>query len=366
MLAFISHAEQDLEALAALENALRRKAINFYVAEEDRKPGVVLSEKILEAIHKSDVLIALMTEAGSSSPSVNQEIGYARKLHRTVIPLVQKEVNVGVLLDDLEQIRFDDRSLSDACEKVADYITQLKEDAQELSDDPYMTRVSTDFIRCRNGAIAFHNCVPANIRKLVLIKYDYFVKRRELHYPRFFHEARSQGLNAETILNGLYETLHKAPVADRDKVVADYVTCLYLIDAAVIAHLELRKAWSERSYRDECVKIVNAYSERLRSLYDNEVGFGRSEVYRFIKQDDIVTLLNATQSDAIDYIVSYLSDAMWCQLNGSHGWFDEEAEHAELIAEAKTKILNKARQKKTPLKRKIWRPTRSRTKDEID
>ncbi len=360
MFAFISHAERDVEALHTLENALRHEGIDFYVAEEDHQPGLALSEKILSWIHKSDVLIALMTKAASSSPSVNQEIGIAIKLNRTVIPLVQKDVDAGILLDNLEQLRFDDRNLDEICRKAAGCITQLKQASQALSDDPYMTKVSAEFIRCGNGAYAFHNCAPADVKTLLLAKYDYFMKRPESHYPQFFDKARDEGLVGKEVLTRLYETLYKAPEEDRDKVLTEYVTCLYLIDAAVIAHLKLRKGWSELTYRDECEKLVKAYSERLRSLYDNEIGFGRSEVHRFLHQDDIVTLLNATQSDAIDYIVTYLADAMWCQLNGSHGWFDEEAERAEADAETKTRILNKARQRKAPLKRKLYRATRNR------
>lgn len=354
---FISHAEQDLEALHILEDALRRESIGFYVAEEYMRPGVDLPSKIHEAISTSDVVIALMTQAGTSSPSVNQEVGIALKLNLRVIPLVQQGVSVGVFLDSLEQFRFDNRTLPDVCSRVAAYITQLERTSQDLSDDPYFTKVSSDFTRCRNGAYAFHNSTHANVRNLLLTKYDYLVKRPELHYPRFLDNARSKGLNGETIFEQLLGQLHRAPEAEREKVLADYITCLYLIDAAVIAHLALRKAWSELVHRDECARLVNTYSQRLRNLYDNEVRFGKSEVYRFIQKDDIVTLLNATEDDAVDYIDSYLADAMWSRLNGSYGWFDEEAEYAEKKAEMKAKILNKARQVKAPLKRKLWRRT---------
>jgi hypothetical protein len=355
MIVFISHAECDVEPLHILEDALQKEAIEFYVAEEDLQPGVDLSSKILEALRKSDAMIALMTEAGTKSPSVNQEVGIALKSNLRVIPLVQEGVNVGVFLDGLEQSRFDSKTLPHVCARVASFVTRLNRDS---SDDPYMIRVSVDFTRCRNGAYAFNECDPANVRNLLLTKYDYFAKREELHYPRVFDDARSKGLDGEAVLKQLYGRLRKVPEADRDKVLVDYITCLYNIDAAIIGHLELRKAWSEFVYRDECARLADAYSERLRSLYINEVRFGRSEVYRFIHQDVIVTLLNATKDDAIDYIDSYLADAMWYQLNGSYGWFDEEAEYAEKNAEKKTRILNKAKQVKAPLKRKLWRATR--------
>jgi hypothetical protein len=193
---------------------------------------------------------------------------------------------------------------------------------------------------------------------LLLSKYDYFLKQPEQHYPRVFDKARSSSLTGERLVTNLYAHISKAPEADRDEVFAEYITCLYNIDVAIIAHLELRKAWRELTYRDECSSLADAYSERLRNLYTNEVKFGRSEVHRFVSRDDIVMLINATEADAIDYIDSILTDAMWYQLNGSHGWFDEEAESAEQRAEVKTRILNKAMQRKWPLKRKQYRPTK--------
>jgi len=363
MVVFISHAQLDLEALHILKYALREEAVEFYAAEDDLQPGVDISSKIDEAIQKSNAVIALMTEAGAKSPSVNQEIGIALKSNLRVIPLVQRGVNVGVFLDGLEQFRFDSKTLPDVCSRVARYVSQLRRDGQDSNGDPYMTKVSADFIRCRNGAYAFSNCEPANVKALLSTKYDYFVMQPGLHYPRVFENARSKRLDSEALFRELYDQLHKAPKADRDTALADYMTCLYCIDAAIIAHLELKKAWSELEYRDEFAKLVEAYSERLRQLYDKEVRFGRSEVHRFLHQDDIVTLLNATEDDAVDYIDSYLSDAMWCQLNGSYGWFDAEADRAEKKAEKKTRILNKARQIKNPWKRKLWRATsRSRGK----
>jgi len=356
---FISHSERDVEALHALEDALSHEGIDFYVAEEHPLPGMGLSSKVREAISKSDVIIALMTEAGASSPSVNQEVGIAITSDMTVVPLVRDGVSVGVFLDDLEQFRFDDHTLISTCARAARYLSELNRGGQDSSNDPYLTRVSMDFISCRNGAYAFHNCSPSNVRNLLLSKYDYFIKHQELHYPRFLDDARNNGQSADMLLAQLYEQLKKAPEGDRDRIVADYVSCQYLIDSAVVAHLELRKAWRELPYRDECERLANAYSQRLRNLYDNEVRFGRSEVYRFIQHDDIITLLNAQEKDAIDYIVTYLTDAMWYQLNGSHGWFDEEVRLAEENAEAKVKILNKARQVKAPLKRKLWRRTKN-------
>jgi hypothetical protein len=357
LIAFISHAECDREALKILEDALQREAVEFYAAEEDAQPGKEISSKITEALRKSDAMIALLTEAGARSPSVNQEIGIALKSRLRIIPLVQKGVGVGVFLDSLEQFRFDSETLPDVCSRVAGYVSQLGKIKQDARDDPYLTKVSTEFVRCRNGAYAFCNCDPANVKTLLLAKYDYFVKRRELRYPRAFDNARRKRWTGEALLRQLWGEIEKAPEADRDKVLVDYVTCLYNIDAAIIAHLELREAWSRLVYRDECSKLVDAYSERLWDLYLREVRFGRSEVYRFLHEDDIVTLLNATENDAIDYIDSYLTDAMWCQLNGSYGWFDAEAERAQAKAEQKTRILNKARQIKYPFKRKLWRPT---------
>jgi len=71
LIAFISHAQQDIEPLQTLKHALDAKKIDYYVAEDDSQPGKVLSSKIADAIKGSHVLVALLTENGARSPTVN-------------------------------------------------------------------------------------------------------------------------------------------------------------------------------------------------------------------------------------------------------------------------------------------------------
>ena len=76
---------------------------------------------------------------------------------------------------------------------------------------------------------------------------------------------------------------------------------------------------------------------------------------RFFHSGAIVMLVNANEVDAIDYIESYLLAELWTQLNLSHGWFEAEQEETLKKAKNKEKILNKARQRKDPFKRLMWR-----------
>ncbi len=69
---------------------------------------------------------------------------------------------------------------------------------------------------------------------------------------------------------------------------------LYAIEAAIVVHLEIRRAWKELTYRDEFSAIVGGYLRRLRELYE-ETAFGRSDVDYFLKQYAIVSLVSANQ-----------------------------------------------------------------------
>jgi hypothetical protein len=353
LIVFISHAQQDVEPLEKLKHALNAEGVEYYVAEDDSQPGKVLSSKIVGAIKGSHVMIALMTENGARSPTVNQEIGIAINSGMRVIPLVEKGVNVGPFIDELEQFRFDHEELSEECASVASFLSKLALSSQTRKD-PLLMRVSADFTRCRNYSILFHNSDPFSVRELVIRKCSAFVENPLLHYPLMFRPQNSRS-DSSALLRRLQHDLRNAPEGECEQLLGDYVAHLCEIDAAIVAHLEIRKAHATVRYRERFANVVDAYYRRLDHLYYHEVPFGRTNMGIFFRDGVIVWLINADETDAIDYISSYLTAELWAQLNLNHGWFDSEEEQARSKADKRQRILNKACQKKRPIKQLDWR-----------
>jgi TIR domain len=88
----------------AAENNIRP-----YLAEHDVQPGGVLAEKIEAAIDASAAVAVLITDNSVNSQYVQQEIGYARKAKKLIIPVVQKGITGEQLgmLQGVEYIAFD-------------------------------------------------------------------------------------------------------------------------------------------------------------------------------------------------------------------------------------------------------------------
>jgi hypothetical protein len=344
MAVFVSHATQDRDSLKILTNALRKEGAPIYVAEEDVQAGRMVSSKITQSIRESDVLIALLTRIGVKSPTVHQEIGYAFSLGNRIVAMVEKgaEDQVGALVDGLEQVRFDLHDLPEKCAEVADYASGIA----HRKRSPYLFPVSSDFRLCRAYAEAFHN--SETVRELILHKYEGFLELQDFHFPRIFNDERTEGLNGHALLERLQSKVRKASETRRDKVLADFMAHTCEIDAAIVAYLEIRKAWNLRVCQDEFDDLFQAYHRRLTDLYINEVPFGRSDVHRFFHDNAIVWLVYASEIDAIDYIDSCLTSALWWQLNAAHGWFDVEADETEKVTSQKAIILEEAKQHEHP------------------
>lgn len=136
--AFISYSFEDNSIMKKLKKTLQSKGIKCYVAEHDENYGNSLSTKLSDAIDNSKAVIVILTQKGSMSLSVGQEIGYAKKAKKQVIPLVEKSVNLPVMLQGLEYIPFDTNNIDNACAKISKFLTrQFSEidESDEESDD---------------------------------------------------------------------------------------------------------------------------------------------------------------------------------------------------------------------------------------
>lgn len=85
--------------------------VELYLAEHDHRAGEDLATKIERAIDNSRAIVVLLSKSGATAPYVHQEIGYARRAKKFIIPLVEPGVEPRQLamLQGLEYIPFDFR-----------------------------------------------------------------------------------------------------------------------------------------------------------------------------------------------------------------------------------------------------------------
>ena len=138
MKVFISYSFADKQIVKEMIYALKTRSIDSYTAEHDAQYGKPLTTKIQNAIRDSDALVAIITK-NNPSPSVEQEIGFALNEGMHVIPVIEEGARVGFMLNDLEQMRFKNDHIEDACDKVARYITkELESYESEEEDEEYV------------------------------------------------------------------------------------------------------------------------------------------------------------------------------------------------------------------------------------
>ncbi len=109
MRAFISHNSLDGEWVAHIKRELTAFGVEAYIYEHDPQPGHPVVEKVQAEIRRSDVVIAFLTKNSAHAPFVHQEIGYAARSGKLVIPLIERGLPSDVLamLQGLEYVVFD-------------------------------------------------------------------------------------------------------------------------------------------------------------------------------------------------------------------------------------------------------------------
>lgn len=87
---FISYADEDRQLAQFVHDCLRQEGMDVFMAAIALKPGMKWDQKIIDALNASAVVFFLASEAANSSPYVQQELGAALSLQKTVIPVVWK------------------------------------------------------------------------------------------------------------------------------------------------------------------------------------------------------------------------------------------------------------------------------------
>lgn len=127
---FISHSTADLGLVYQLKYWLEVNGIETYLAEAHPQPGINLSEKVSAAIEQSNCVIALLSRDGARSQWVNQEIGYAKRAGRIVIPLVEQGVPHAGFVQGVEYVPFSGGNPTDAINRIVKRLADLKADKE--------------------------------------------------------------------------------------------------------------------------------------------------------------------------------------------------------------------------------------------
>jgi hypothetical protein len=106
--------------------ALWRVGLESYVALYNLSPAISLSERVSFGLRNCECLVALLTEKGSTSPEVCQEIGLARGLDLLIIPMLEEGAKLPFLIEHLRPLAFRE-------EKYADVVGLLIKTLRELS-----------------------------------------------------------------------------------------------------------------------------------------------------------------------------------------------------------------------------------------
>lgn len=89
---FVSHSSKD-HAIAETIKGQTGPGVELYLAEHDHQPGHRLAAKIQSEIDRCHAVLVLVTEASQASAYVHQEIGYAIKAGKLVIPVLQQGIS---------------------------------------------------------------------------------------------------------------------------------------------------------------------------------------------------------------------------------------------------------------------------------
>ncbi len=127
MKVFISYSVNDIAIVRKIAEEIRPHAEPYYW-DQNKSPGEEAWKTIFSWIDSSDCVIAVITDKViARGEAVNQEIGYAKKAGKLVIPLVASGVDSGRLgfLAGVTWISFDPKNPSAALDGLKQKLTEM-------------------------------------------------------------------------------------------------------------------------------------------------------------------------------------------------------------------------------------------------
>jgi hypothetical protein len=104
-----------------------------YAYEDDPQPGSPVASKLEARIREADAVIVLLTRNSQHRPSVHTEVGIARALGKTIIPVIELGVDPlqFVFLQGLEWVVLDPEKLDDALLGIQRGLKRIVDAARE-------------------------------------------------------------------------------------------------------------------------------------------------------------------------------------------------------------------------------------------
>lgn len=102
---FISYSTNDFPIVEHVRRLLTSPEVDVFIAEYSVSPSQVLDEKVLAAIKSCDLFVLLWSRNSMASEWVPQEIGVARGVDKTILPIVLEDgLNLPAFIRDLKYL----------------------------------------------------------------------------------------------------------------------------------------------------------------------------------------------------------------------------------------------------------------------
>ena len=119
---FISYSGADHEIVEGLNRLVKEQGATPQLAESVTSPGAILENKIKDMISKSDLIIAVLTVAGTRAQWVNWELGAASALKKRIVPMLEDGAKLPPCLEGKEYIKFTKANIDVAFRAVSGFI----------------------------------------------------------------------------------------------------------------------------------------------------------------------------------------------------------------------------------------------------
>ncbi|TMI62701.1 MAG: toll/interleukin-1 receptor domain-containing protein [Bacteroidetes bacterium] len=103
---FISYKREEAELAMRLTKELSNDNIHTWIDLINIKPGSHWDNEIEAALREIDILLVILTPASVSSPNVMNEISYALRLKKKVIPLLMEHCEIPLQLSRIQYVDF--------------------------------------------------------------------------------------------------------------------------------------------------------------------------------------------------------------------------------------------------------------------
>ncbi|MEM9805034.1 MAG: TIR domain-containing protein [Cyanobacteria bacterium P01_D01_bin.56] len=131
---FLSYSEKDREILDQVRQSLMREGFTTWINRTDIRASGDFQASINKGIEEASRMVYLVSPDSLDSKYCQQELDYARKLNKQIIPLLMRDTDLNQMADDLRAIQFIDFSNNAEGDTVA-YQKDLAKLVKLLQED---------------------------------------------------------------------------------------------------------------------------------------------------------------------------------------------------------------------------------------